>query len=102
MFEIKKCDNDICQYKLIFEDVMLSPPSMGDCTNDTMMVSGIDGANTFPPALCGSLTGQEAYVTVKAQDGPSRLPHLRHCYGRHPHQLQLRRGPGGDDQQPKV
>jgi len=73
MFEIKKYDSDICQYKLIFEDVMLSPPSMGGCTNDTMMVSGIDGANTFPPALCGSLTGQEAYVTVKAQDGPSKI-----------------------------
>ena len=38
---------------------MLSAPSMGDCTNDTMMISGIDGANTFPPSLCGMLTGQE-------------------------------------------
>lgn len=43
----------------MFEDVMLSAPMMGDCTNDTMMISGIDGANTFPPALCGALTGQE-------------------------------------------
>ena len=45
--------------RLTFEDVMLSAPSMGDCTNDTMMISGIDGANTFPPSLCGMLTGQE-------------------------------------------
>merc|ERR1719499_1099107 len=52
---------------------MLSGPMMGDCTNDTLMISSIDGANTFPPSLCGDLTGQEAYVTVKAQDGPSKV-----------------------------
>ena len=45
-------------HRLTFEDVMLSDPMMGDCTNDTMMISQIDGANTFPPALCGTLTGQ--------------------------------------------
>lgn len=73
MFEIKKCDSDICQYKLTFEDVMLSGPMMGDCTNDTLMISSIDGANTFPPSLCGDLTGQEVYLTVKAQTGASKV-----------------------------
>ena len=41
---------------------MLSAPMMGDCTNDTMMFSGLDSVsqNTVPPTLCGDLTGHES------------------------------------------
>jgi len=75
MFNIQKCDSDICQYKLHFEDVMLSSPMMGDCTNDTMSISNVDGPSqsTVPPALCGTLTGQTMHVIVKAQTDPAKI-----------------------------
>ena len=53
--------NNECEiFRLHFEDVMLSSPMMGDCTNDTMSISNVDGPSqsTVPPALCGTLTGQ--------------------------------------------
>jgi len=70
MFTIKKCDSNICQYRLDFEDVMLSQPSMGECNNDTLMVSQVDGVSTavVPMTLCGTLTGQHMYLTVKNSD----------------------------------
>jgi len=70
MYTIKKCDSNVCQYRLDFEDVMLSQPMMGDCTNDTLMVSQVDGVSTavVPMTLCGTLTGQHMYVTVKNSD----------------------------------
>lgn len=70
MYTIKKCDSNVCQYRLDFEDVMLSQPMMGDCTNDTLMVSQVDGvsAAVVPMTLCGTLTGQHMYVTVKNSD----------------------------------
>ena len=41
---------------------MLSQPMMGDCTNDTMMVSQVDAVSTavVPMTLCGTLTGQHS------------------------------------------
>ena len=80
MYTIKKCDSNVCQYRftiknfqifyfkqlslvrLDFEDVMLSQPMMGDCTNDTLMVSQVDGVSTavVPMTLCGTLTGQHS------------------------------------------
>jgi len=75
MFNIEKCDSNICQYKLTFEDFMLSAPMMGDCTNDTMMFSGLDSVsqNTVPPTLCGDLTGHEMYVTVKSATAAAKI-----------------------------
>jgi len=74
MYTIKKCDSNVCQYRLDFEDVMLSQPMMGDCTNDTLMVSQVDAVSTavVPMTLCGTLTGQHMYVTVKNSD-PSKV-----------------------------
>ena len=61
-YEIEKCDSGVCQYRLVFEDVVLTDPMMGSCDNDTVMVSGVDpvSVSSVPPALCGTLTGQES------------------------------------------
>lgn len=74
-YEIEKCDSGVCQYRLVFEDVMLTAPMMGSCDNDTVMVSGVDpvSVSTVPPALCGTLSGQEMYVWVNSTDTPSKI-----------------------------
>lgn len=74
MYTIKKCDSNVCQYRLDFEDVSLTGPMMGECTNDTLMVSQVDGVSTavVPMTLCGTLTGQHMYVTVKNSD-PAKI-----------------------------
>jgi len=67
MYTLNKCDSNICQFRIEFEDVMISDPAMGDCTNDTLMFSGFD-ANSMkvvPMSLCGTLTGQHMVVSVK-------------------------------------
>jgi len=67
MYTLNKCDSNICQFRFEFEDVMISDPAMGDCTNDTLMFSGFD-ANSMkvvPMTLCGTLTGQHMVVSVK-------------------------------------
>jgi len=66
MFNIGKVDSGICQYKIQFEDVMLSGPAMGDCTNDTLTISNVDAVSSsvIPMNLCGTLSGQEIYVNV--------------------------------------
>ena len=65
---------------------------MGDCLNDTMRITGLDGvsAATVPASLCGDLTGHESkdifpiiisfylchfkvYLTVKSQTGPTQI-----------------------------
>jgi len=68
MYNLGKCDAGVCQYKITFEDFEISGPANGDCTNDTLMFSGFDDVSTrvVPMTLCGSLTGQHIYVSVKA------------------------------------
>ena len=41
---------------------MLSQPMMGECDNDTMVVSQVDAVSTavVPMTLCGTLTGQHS------------------------------------------
>jgi len=75
MFNIAKCDAGVCQYKIEFEDVMLSAPDQGDCTNDTMLIMNVDpvSSNLIPMNLCGVLSGQEIYVTVKATTVPPKI-----------------------------
>jgi len=67
-YNIGKCDSGVCQYKILFEDVMLSAPAMGECTNDTLIISNLDPISTavIPNPLCGVLSGHEIYVTVNA------------------------------------
>ena len=38
MYNLNKCDSNICQFRLEFEDVEMGAPASGDCNNDTMMV----------------------------------------------------------------
>ena len=40
---------------------------MGDCTNDTFTITGADSIpmKNMPTNLCGILTGQHLYVSVK-------------------------------------
>jgi len=66
-YTLNKCDSNICQFRLEFEDVVVSDPAMGDCTNDTIMVSGVDASSmkVVPMSLCGTLTGQHMVVSVK-------------------------------------
>jgi len=66
-YSIQKCDDSIVQFRIEFIDVMLSGPAQGDCTNDTLMFSGFDAVSmkTVPMTLCGTLTGQHMYVSVK-------------------------------------
>jgi len=75
MYDIQKCSADICQYRFVFEDVVLADPMMGSCDNDTIMFSGLDPPSmaTVPPSLCGTLSGQEMYVWVKNQDAASKI-----------------------------
>jgi len=74
-FTIEKCDSNICQYRFVFEDVMLSDPMMGDCTNDTVSFFNLDPPSTatVPASLCGMLSGQEMYVTVAAATVPAQV-----------------------------
>jgi len=75
MYNLGKCDAGICQFKIIFEDVVLSQPDSGDCTNDTLMFSGFDDVSerVVPMTLCGDLSGQEMYVSVKDVTDPAKM-----------------------------
>jgi len=75
MYNLNKCDAGICQMRLEFEDVKVSNPAMGDCNNDTIMVSGVDSksAKVVPMTLCGQLTGQHMIFDVKDQDAGAKL-----------------------------
>ena len=49
-----------------FLDWVTSSPSSGDCSNDTLTISGMDSASAkiVPTNLCGNLTGQHLYIDV--------------------------------------
>lgn len=74
MFTINKCDASICQYRFEFEDVVISDPASGACTNDTVMFSGFDAVSekVIPGTLCGTLTGQHMIANVASTD-PSKI-----------------------------
>jgi len=75
MFSINKCDDNICQIRLEFEDVVTADPSMGDCGNDTIMVSQVDStsAKVVPLELCGTLSGQHMVLDVKDQNPGAKI-----------------------------
>jgi len=64
MYDIKKCDAGVCQYKVEFVDHVLSQPAMGDCSNDTLMITNLDpnSQGVVPADLCGDLTGTTIYL----------------------------------------
>jgi hypothetical protein len=65
---IKKAASDIVQLRLDFIYFETSTPMMGDCTNDTFVISGADPVSmkNLPTNLCGILTGQHLYVSIKS------------------------------------
>merc|ERR1712142_1175455 len=62
-------------YRLEFEDVVLSEPTMGDCTNDTVIFSGFDANSmgSVPMSLCGSLTDQHIVLNLKNVNESSKI-----------------------------
>jgi len=83
MYDLNKCDSNICQFRLEFEDVEMGGPEMGACQNDTMMVSGMDAVSVkvVPSTLCGTLTGQHMILTVKDQSQPGAKLIFNHASG---------------------
>jgi len=75
MFNLNKCDNNICQMRLEFEDVVTADPAMGDCNNDTIIVSQVDAASALvvPSPLCGTLSGQHMIIDVKDQTPGAKI-----------------------------
>lgn len=67
VYAIKKATDDIVQFRFDFIKFETSSPSSGDCTNDTMSVSGADAVTTaiLPTNLCGVVTSQHIYISVK-------------------------------------
>ena len=49
---INKCFCYIDIFRVEFEDVELADPVLGECGNDTLIITGSDDA----PTLCGTLT----------------------------------------------
>jgi len=69
-WNITKASTDIVQFRLDFEVLELSAPMMGDCTNDTLTITGADSVThkNLPTNLCGILTGHHIYLSVKDVD----------------------------------
>lgn len=66
-YNIYKYRTDVEQIRLDFVFFDTSAPSAGDCTNDTLVISGADAVTNkiLPTNLCGVLTGQHIYLSVK-------------------------------------
>jgi len=67
---ISKFSSDVVQIRFDFLYFETSLPSMGDCTNDTLLITGADPVSmkNIPTNLCGILTDQHIYVSVKEVD----------------------------------
>jgi len=61
--------------RIEFEDVVVAPPAMGDCNNDTIVITGVDGSSSkiVPGALCGTLSGQHIILNVKDQTPGAKI-----------------------------
>jgi len=69
-YTINKAASDIVQVRIDFIYLELSAPAMGDCNNDTITITGADPVSqkTIPTNLCGTLTGQHMYISMKQVD----------------------------------
>jgi len=70
-WNITKASPDIVQFRLDFEHFEISAPLMGDCTNDTLLITGADPVTHkhLPTNLCGIHHGQHLYLSVKQSTG---------------------------------
>lgn len=66
-YTLQKFSSDIQQMRFDFELGSISKPMMGNCDNDTITFTGADAVTmkTIPMNLCGVLTGQHVFVSVK-------------------------------------
>jgi len=69
-WNITKASADIVQIRIDFDEFEISAPMMGDCTNDTLTITGADSVThkNLPTNLCGILTGHHIYLSVKNVD----------------------------------
>jgi len=69
-WNITKSSADIVQVRIDFDDFEISAPMMGDCTNDTLTITGADSVThkNLPTNLCGVLTGHHIYLSLKTVD----------------------------------
>jgi hypothetical protein len=67
MYTINKASSSVVQIRLDFLDFDIAGPVNGDCTNETLSITGADVVTTkiLPTNLCGKLTGQHVYLSVK-------------------------------------
>jgi len=67
---ITKESPEVVQIRVDFISLVLGSPVQGECRNDSLMISGADmnSLATLPPLLCGDLTGQHLYLSVKHSD----------------------------------
>merc|ERR1712038_1927648 len=88
---IAKAASDIVQLRMDFIYFETSAPAMGDCTNDTLMITGADPVSmkVIPTNLCGVLTGQHIYVSIKQVDSVKIMINLA-SMGSRKWQIQIR------------
>jgi len=76
-YTIKKISSTVEQIRLDFVEFEIDAPEMGSCANSTLSITGVDmvTTKTLPTNLCGVLTGQHLYLSVKdlATDGSVTL-----------------------------
>jgi len=66
-YNLTKATSDIVQFRLDFITFDIGAPVMGNCENDTLKITGADAVTmkNLPMNLCGMLTGQHIYLSVK-------------------------------------
>jgi len=64
---MKKATTTVEQIRLDFVEFDIAPPIVGACTNESMTIMGADAVTNkiLPDKLCGVLTGQHLYLSVK-------------------------------------
>merc|ERR1719154_553132 len=72
---LEPCQHKICQIRLDFMDVVLVGPDAisGECTVDSLVVTGNGANHAKIPTLCGDLTGQHMYITVEPTCSPTKI-----------------------------
>lgn len=64
---IYKATPTVEQIRIDFVEFDIAPPIVGGCTNESMTITGADAVTNkiLPDKLCGVLTGQHVYLSVK-------------------------------------
>merc|ERR1712113_1069743 len=77
---VKKAITTVEQIRLDFVEFDIAPPIAGACTNKSMTIMGADAVTNkiLPDKLCGVLTGQHLYLSVKDL-GPTLSQSRSHC-----------------------